>query len=202
VRLLLLAPPGAGKGTQGERLAQHYAIRHLSTGDMLRAEVASDSELGQTVAEHLRTGDLVPDDMLEAMLRDPLIEAAKEGGYILDGFPRNLHQAHQAYELARDLGITVHSVLALEAPDDVLRERLRGRGATSGRSDDTDEVIEHRLDVYREQTQPLIDYYSGRGLLVRIDATPSPDEVFDAIVDALGDVPDPCTPPDPESSDS
>ena len=202
MRLLLLAPPGAGKGTQGERLAQHYGIRHLSTGDMLRAEVASDSELGQAVAEHLRTGDLVPDDMLEAMLRDPLIEAAKEGGYILDGFPRNLHQAHQAYELARDLGITVHSVLALEAPDDVLRERLRGRGATSGRSDDTDEVIEHRLDVYREQTQPLIDYYSGRGLLVRIDATPSPDEVFDAIVDALGDVADPRTPPDPESSDS
>ena len=202
MRLLLLAPPGAGKGTQGERLAEHYGIRHLSTGDMLRAEVASGSELGQAVAEHLSTGDLVPDDLLEEMLRDPLVEAAKEGGYILDGFPRNLHQAHQAYELARDLGITVHAVLALEAPDDVLRERLRGRGATSGRTDDTDDVIEHRLDVYREQTQPLIDYYNGRGLLVRIDATPPPDEVFGAIIDALGDVPDPRTPPDPESSDS
>ena len=198
MRLLLLAPPGAGKGTQGERLAGHFGIRHLSSGDLLRTEVASGSELGRTVAEHLARGDLVPDDVMEELLRGPLVEAAKEGGYILDGFPRNLSQAHQAFELARDLGITVNAVIALEAPDDVLRERLLGRGATSGRSDDTDDVIEHRLEVYRQQTRPLIAYYAGRGLLRRIDATPPPDEVFKTILESLADVGDPGVPPDPD----
>src|SRR5436190_11925034 len=135
MRLLLLAPPGAGKGTQGERLAEHYGVRHLSTGEMLRAEVAAGTELGRAVSDHLAAGDLVPDDMMAEMLRGPLVEAAASGGYILDGFPRTLSQAHQAFELARDLGITVHAVIALEAPEDVLRERLLGR-ASAGRADD------------------------------------------------------------------
>lgn len=196
VRLLLLAPPGAGKGTQGELLAEHFGVRHLSTGDLLRAQVASGSELGRKVADHLSRGDLVPDDLMEELLREPLIAAAADGGYILDGFPRNLSQAHQAYELARDLGITVHAVLALEAPDGVLRERLRGRGATSGRSDDTEEVIEHRIEVYKRETQPLLDYYDGRGVLKHIDATPPPDEVFAEILKSLADCGEPAAPPD------
>jgi adenylate kinase len=196
VRLILLAPPGAGKGTQGDRLAQHFDVAHLSTGDMLRAELAAGTELGEAVKMHLAAGDLVPDDLMAELLRDPLVSAAKDGGYILDGFPRNLSQAHQAYELARDLGITVNAVLALDAPEEVLRERLLGRGATSGRSDDTDEVIEHRLEVYRKETQPLSNYYAERGVLKRIDASPPPDEVFAAILSALADCGEPAAPPD------
>jgi adenylate kinase len=197
MRLLLLAPPGAGKGTQGERLAEHYGVRHLSTGDMLRAEVAAGTELGRGVADALASGDLVPDDLMTELLRSPLVEAAQAGGYILDGFPRNLSQAHQAFELARDLGITVHAVIALEAPDDVLRERLLGRAA-AGRPDDTADVIDHRLQVYAEQTRPLLAYYAGRGVLRRVDATPPPEEVFAAILESLADVGDAGMPPDPE----
>ena len=201
MRLLLLAPPGAGKGTQGERLAEHFGARHLSTGEMLRAEVAAGTELGQAVADCLAAGDLVSDDLMTDLLRQPLIDAAAAGGYILDGFPRTLSQAHQAFELARDLGITVHAVLALDAPDEVLRERLAGRGASSGRADDTEDVINHRLEVYAAQTRPLLNYYEGRGVLKRIDATPGPDEVFKAILDELTDVadtPDGAVPPDPD----
>ena len=198
MRLLLLAPPGAGKGTQGDRLAEHFGVRHLSTGDLLRAEVAADTDLGRSVADALATGDLVPDDVMADVLREPLIQAAEAGGYILDGFPRTLSQAHQAYELARDLGITVHAVLALEAPEDVLRERLLGRASTGGRADDTDAVITHRLEVYAAQTRPLLAYYAGRGVLKRIDATPPPDEVFAAILETLGDVGEPNMPPDPD----
>src|SRR3954447_18376079 len=198
MRLLLLAPPGAGKGTQGERLAEHFGVRHLSTGDLLRAEVAAGTDLGNAVAASLAAGDLVPDDVMAEMLREPLVAAAAEGGYILDGFPRTLTQAHQAYELARDLGITVHAVIALEAPDDVLRERLMGRAA-AGRPDDTAEVINHRLEVYAEQTRPLLAYYAGRGVLRRVDATPPPDDVFAAILETLADVGDPDLPPDPDA---
>jgi adenylate kinase len=198
MRLLLLAPPGAGKGTQGERLAEHFGVQHLSTGDLLRAEVVAGSSLGRAVADSLSAGDLVPDDLMTDLLREPLITAAKGGGYILDGFPRTLSQAHQAFELARDLGITVHAVLALEAPDDVLRERLLGRASTGGRADDTEGVINHRLDVYAAQTRPLLAYYAGRGVLKRIDATPPPDEVFAAILDALEDIGDAGMPPDPD----
>ena len=198
MRLLLLAPPGAGKGTQGERLAEHFGVEHLSTGDMLRAEVTAETPLGRAVADCLTAGDLVPDDLMTDLLRDPLIAAAKGGGYILDGFPRTLSQAHQAFELARDLGITVHAVIALEAPDDVLQERLLGRASTGGRTDDTQDVINHRLDVYADQTRPLLAYYAGRGVLKRIDATPQPDEVFEAILEALSDVGDAGMPPDPD----
>src|SRR4051812_23008261 len=200
MRLLLLAPPGAGKGTQGERLPEHFGVRHLSTGDMLRAQVAADTPLGRAVADCLAAGDLVPDDLMTEVLRDPLVSAAEDGGYILDGFPRTLAQAHQAFELARDLGITVHAVLALEAPDDVLRERLLGRGASSGRSDDTEDVINHRLEVYNAQTRPLLDYYERRGVLHRIDATPPPDEVFANILDLLSDLPEAGMPPDPDEA--
>ena len=196
MRLLLLAPPGAGKGTQGERLAEHFGVRHLSTGDLLRAEVAAGTDLGNAVAASLAAGDLVPDDVMAEMLREPLVAAAAEGGYILDGFPRTLTQAHQAFELARDLGITVHAVIALEAPEDVLRERLLGRAA-DGRPDDTEDVINHRLEVYAEQTRPLLAYYAGRAVLRRVDATPPPDVVFTSILESLADVGDPAMPPDP-----
>jgi adenylate kinase len=202
MRLLLLAPPGAGKGTQGERLAEHFGAQHLSTGEMLRAEVAAKTPLGRAVADSLASGDLVPDDLMTELLRQPLLAAAREGGYILDGFPRTLAQAHLAYQLARDLGITVNAALALEAPDDVLRERLLGRASAGGRSDDTEDVIDHRLEVYAEQTRPLLAYYAGRGVLKRVDATPPPDDVFAAILTVLEDVGDADTLPDPDSPDS
>ena len=201
MRLLLLAPPGAGKGTQGERLAEHFGVEHLSTGDMLRAEVIGGTPLGKAVEGALASGDLVPDDLMIELLMEPLLKASKEGGYVLDGFPRNLHQAHRAFEMARDLGMTVHAVLAMDAPNDVLRERLLGRGASSGRADDTADVIDHRLDVYADQTRPLLSYYEGRGVLRKIDATPPPDEVFTSILEALAELPEASMPPDPDAVD-
>src|SRR4051794_14156108 len=166
---------------------------------MLRAEVEAKTPLGQEVAGALTRGDLVPDELMAELLRDPMIQASQEGGYILDGFPRNLSQAHQAFELARDLGITVNAVLALDAPNEVLRERLIGRGASSGRDDDIADVIDHRLEVYEEQTRPLLAYYTARGVLRRIDATPPPDEVFAAILETLAELPEASMPPDPDA---
>jgi adenylate kinase len=174
-------------------------VRHLSTGDLLRAEVEAGTPLGKRVAGALASGDLVPDEDMIELLMEPLTTASKEGGYILDGFPRNLSQAHRAFEMARDLGMTVNAVLALEAPNDVLRERLLGRGASSGRADDTTDVIDHRLEVYGAETRPLLDYYAGRGVLRRIDATPDPDEVFASILEALGELPEPGAFPDPDT---
>jgi adenylate kinase len=199
VRLLLLAPPGAGKGTQGDRLAEHFGARHLSTGDLLRAEVTAGTPLGKAVQGALATGDLVPDDLMIELLLEPLTSAAQGGGYILDGFPRNLAQAHRAFEMARDLGVTVNAVLALDAPEDVLRERLLARGESSGRADDISDVIDHRLQVYAKETRPLLDYYEGRGVLRRIDATPEPDVVFQSILDSLADLPESIVPPDPDA---
>jgi adenylate kinase len=177
VRLLLLAPPGAGKGTQGERLAAWSGARHIAAGDLLRAQARADSPLGREIAAHQARGDLVPDQIVLDVLTPAVTEAAAHGGYILDGFPRSLPQAAAAAELAVRLDVTLDATVYLDATDEVLTQRLLDRASQSGRSDDRADVIRHRLKVYAETTGPLVPYYTERGILIAVDAHQPPDSV-------------------------
>jgi adenylate kinase len=177
MRLLLLAPPGAGKGTQGERLAAWSGARHIAAGDLLRAQARARGVLGDEIAAHQARGDLVPDQIVLDVLTPAVTEAAAHGGYILDGFPRTLPQAIAAADLAARLGVTLDATVYLHAPDAVLTQRLLDRASQSGRSDDRADVIRHRLKVYAETTGPLVPYYTERGILVAVDADQPPDSV-------------------------
>lgn len=184
MRVVLLAPPGAGKGTQGQRIASRYGVPHISSGDIFREMVASDSPMGNRLRSYLDAGDLVPDELVLELMTDRVIEASKnEGGYVLDGFPRTLPQAEAAGEIARKAGVSAQVALYLDAPQEVLIQRLTGRG--EDRTDDSEEVARHRLEVYAKSTQPLIDYFTKRGIVVRIDAAQSIDEVSKQIFAAL-----------------
>ena len=177
MRLLLLAPPGAGKGTQGERLAAWSGAEHIAAGDLLRAEAQSGSGLAREIAGYQARGDLVPDQIVLGVLTPAIVAAAARGGFILDGFPRNLAQAISAHELAARLGITLHAAIYLDAPEAVLTERLLGRASKDGRTDDTVDVIRHRLQVYAETTGALVPYYTERGILLTVNADQPPDAV-------------------------
>lgn len=183
MRLLLLAPPGAGKGTQGAALAEHYGVRHISSGDLLRAELDAGTDLGRRAQKFLDAGDLVPDDVLQHLLGEPIDAAARAGGYVLDGFPRTVAQSEAAAAVAERRGIGLEAVVFLRVPDDVLVRRLlaRARGA-----DDSEETVRHRLAVYYRQTEPLVVRYRERGLLHEVDGDQPPDDVTAAIVKALG----------------
>jgi len=177
VRLLLLAPPGAGKGTQGERLAAWSGARHIAAGDLLRAEARAGGPLGREIAACQARGDLVPDQIVLDVLTPAVVEAAGRGGYILDGFPRTLPQATAAAELAARLGVTLDAAVYLYAPDTVLTRRLLDRASQGGRADDVADVIRHRLGVFAATTGPLVPYYTERGILVAVDADQPPDSV-------------------------
>jgi adenylate kinase len=177
VRLLLLAPPGAGKGTQGERLAAWSGARHIAAGDLLRAQARAGGRLGREIAACQARGDLVPDQIVLDVLTPAVTAAAARGGYILDGFPRTLPQATAAAELAARLSVTLDAAVYLHAPDAVLTRRLLDRAGQGGRADDVAGVIQHRLGVYAETTGPLVPYYTERGILVAVDADQPPDAV-------------------------
>ena len=186
MRLLMVAPPGAGKGTQATRLARQYRIAHLSSGDLFRREVAAGTEIGRQAAAYLARGDLVPDSLVLEMLAPVVLEAAAQGGYVLDGFPRTLAQAEEAYAVAtRVAGIELQAVVHLEVSRDELLRRLLARAQQDGRVDDTEAVITHRLEVYDRETAPMLEFYAGRGLVVDIDGEQSVDEVFEATVGAI-----------------
>jgi adenylate kinase len=186
VRLLLVAPPGAGKGTQAQRLADHYGITHLSSGDLLRQQIAEGSEIGKKVVERVRSGDLVPDDLILGLLREPLIEAARRGGYVLDGFPRNVRQAEAAYRMAREIGsIELQAVVHLDVPPEELTRRLRLREDRESRIDDADDVVAHRLDVFVAETEPLVAFYRQRGIVLEVDGNQEVEAVFSEIVAGL-----------------
>jgi adenylate kinase len=187
MRIILLGAPGSGKGTQGPILARHFGATHVSTGELLRHEIAGGTELGQLVRSYVQAGELVPDEIIFELLRVPITAAAASGGYVLDGFPRNLLQAEEAYARAELAGVNADAVVNLAVPDDIVRERLGGRAAF-GRADDSDpDVIERRLRIYHSATEPLLDFYGSRGLLVTVKATGSPDEVTAAAIAALSD---------------
>jgi adenylate kinase len=189
VRLLLLAPPGAGKGTQGERLAAWSGVRHIAAGDLLRAQARAGGRLGREIAACQARGDLVPDQIVLDVLTPAVTEAAARGGYILDGFPRSLPQATAAAELAARLGVALEAAVYLYAPEAVLTRRLLDRARQSGRADDTAGVIGHRLRVFTEMTGPLVRYYTERGILVAVDADQPPDSVTADIIERRAHLP-------------
>jgi adenylate kinase len=183
MRVIMLGPPGAGKGTQGDRIASRYGVPHISSGDLFRDEVARQTETGKTLQRYLDAGDLVPDDLVLSLIMDRVIAAEADGGYVLDGFPRTVPQAEAAAKVARQANMSAQAVLYLEVPADVLAARLADRG--EGRADDSARVARHRLEVFTEHTRPLLDYYTRRGIIVRIDASPPVDEVSEAVFAAL-----------------
>jgi adenylate kinase len=177
VRLLLLAPPGAGKGTHGDRLAAWSGARHIAAGDLLRAEAQTGSALGREIAACQASGDLVPDQIVFDVLIPAITAAAANSGFILDGFPRNLPQATAAADIAAKQGFTLQAAIYLHAPEEVLVQRLLNRASQDGRADDKADVIRHRLQVYAETTGALVPYYTERGILVSVDADQPPDDV-------------------------
>ncbi|HEX4862848.1 MAG TPA: adenylate kinase [Acidimicrobiales bacterium] len=189
MRLLMVAAPGAGKGTQAARLSSYYGVAHISSGELFRKEVADGSVIGKIAAAYLKRGDLVPDDLVMQMLAGPVLRAAQDGGYVLDGFPRTLRQAEEAYAWAKQVeGVELQAVVHLVVSRKELLGRLSARAQEEGRSDDTIETIEHRLDVYDSETEPLIDYYAGRGLVVDINGEQPVHQVFEDIVNSIESV--------------
>lgn len=182
MRLLLIGAPGAGKGTQAELLAGRLGITHISSGDLLRQHVRDETTLGQTIRSYVDQGDLVPDGVVMDMLRKPVVAASETGGYVLDGFPRTVDQAKAAFAVAQPLGAEVQAAVHLDVPTDELVRRLlsRGRG-----SDDTEAVIEHRLQVYEENTVPLLEYYAGREWMFTVDGAQPAEVVHSDIIGRL-----------------
>lgn len=185
MRLLLIGPPGSGKGTQAVRIGDHLGIEHISSGELLRRHVQEGTAIGRAVQAQLDRGDLVPDGVVMDVLRKPVETASRKGGYILDGFPRTVAQAEAAYLVAREIGAWVQVALYLEVPRELLVERAVARGRASGRTDDTLDVINYRLRVFDELTLPLLDYYDNREILVRVDGAQSIDDVTAAAIARL-----------------
>lgn len=182
MRLLLIGAPGAGKGTQAERIAQHFGLVHISSGDLLREHVAKGTSTGQAAKAYMDRGDLVPDAVVLDMLRKPVVAAAGAGGYVLDGFPRNVEQAEAAYDVAKPLGVSVQLAVYLEVAKEALIARIVARGASSGRADDTEEVVRRRLEVYEQHTLPLLDYYTDRERLIRVNGDRPVEEVTWSVI--------------------
>jgi len=181
LRLLLLAAPGGGKGTQGGRLASHFGVQHISSGDVLRAAARAGTPAGLEVASFQQRGDLVPDDIVFDLLIPAVVAAAARGGYILDGFPRTVPQAIEAFNVARELDVTLDATVYLNVPEPVLMERLLARA----RADDSADVIRNRLEVFTETTSPLLEYYRNRGILLEVDGNQSPESITAAIISRL-----------------
>ncbi|RPF27524.1 adenylate kinase [Georgenia muralis] len=184
-RLVLLGPPGAGKGTQAARISERLGVPAVSTGDIFRANVAGQTELGRRAQRYMDAGEYVPDEVTNAMVRDRLAQSDAAGGFLLDGYPRTDDQVAELDAMLADAGQGLDAVVELTADTDEVVTRLLGRAQEQGRADDTEVVIRRRLEVYAEQTQPLADVYAGRGLLVQVDGIGAIDEVTERIMAAL-----------------
>ncbi len=209
--LVFLGPPGAGKGTQAKRLAEEFGFKHLSTGDILREAIRKGTPLGRKAKEYIERGELVPDDLMIALIEEVLPE---EGGVILDGFPRTITQAEALDQMLERKGLKLSRAILFDVDDDVVVERLSGRRVCPNcgavyhikyrppkndeicdicgaqlvqREDDREEVVRRRLEVYRKQTAPLIDYYETKGILIRLDATKDIEEVYQELKRVLNE---------------
>jgi adenylate kinase len=167
-------------------LSAHYDIAHISSGDLLRRDAAVGTDVGRLAADYLLRGDLVPDEVVIEILAVPVLEAARHGGYVLDGFPRTLRQAEEAYQVARRIeGVELQAVIHLEVGRGEIRRRLVARGLRDGRSDDNEVAIAHRLDVFASETEPMLGFYAARGLVLDINGEQQVGRVFDEIVTAV-----------------
>jgi adenylate kinase len=189
LNVLLLGPQGAGKGTQATRISNEYDIPHIASGEILRAEMTAGTELGNRVRDVIDRGELVSDDLMIELIRNRLEQPDTESGFVLDGLPRTLVQAEALDSILSDIGRSFSVVFALQIPDALAFERLRRRARLEGRADDTDEAIQRRLDLYHQETEPLIEYYRTRGRLVPVHGDRSENEVFAEIQQALEQVP-------------
>jgi adenylate kinase len=186
LNIVILGPPGAGKGTQGKLIAKDAGIPHINTGDIFRAECAAGTELGQKVKSIIDAGDLVPDELTSEIVRARLQQDDTSQGFVLDGFPRTLTQAEALDRVLSEIDRGELSVvLDFELPDEMAGERLLGRASVEGRSDDAPDKVQHRLDVYHLQTEPLVEYYRARDLLVPIHADRSVEDVFAEVQQVL-----------------
>lgn len=184
-RLLIIGPPGAGKGTQAARISEALGIPAISTGDIFRANVGAKTELGVLAQSYMDRGEYVPDSVTNDMVRSRLAEADAQGGFLLDGYPRTLDQVHALDDMLSATGDALDAVLMLDVDFDAVIGRLVERGRELGRSDDTEETIRRRIEVYAEQTAPLVALFEERGLLRRVDGMASIDEVTAALLAAL-----------------
>ena len=214
LRTILLGPPGAGKGTQAARIVEKYSVPHISTGDIFRDNIKRQTELGKKAQEYMNKGELVPDDLVIEIACSRLLEDDCQNGFLLDGFPRTVYQAEKLDEFLKEQGQELDKAINIEVADDELLTRLTGRrvckqcgasyhvvnipsavegvcdscgGELVQRADDTEETVKNRIDVYKEQTMPLVDYYENLGKIASIDGTGSLEEVFADIAAALGD---------------
>jgi adenylate kinase len=185
MNLLVLGPQGAGKGTQAKRIAAEYDVPHISTGDRFRAEIAAGSDFGKRVESILTAGELVPDELTIGKLRDWLGEEGAQRGFVLDGFPRNLAQADALDAMLAGIGRDLDAVLFFDLPDDIATERLLRRAVEENRADDTPDVIARRLQIYHDETEPIVEHYRAGGKLVPLHAGRTVDEVWSEVVDAL-----------------
>ena len=185
MRLILMGPPGAGKGTQAKVVADHIGIPAISTGDIFRANVSDGTELGQKAKEYMDAGEYVPDEVTNLMVRNRIDEPDAEPGFLLDGYPRTLAQVEELDSMIKFTGHELDAVVVLTVEREELVQRLMQRAETDGRSDDTEEVIRRRQEVYAEQTEPLIDVYRDRNLLIEVDGMGSVDEVKGRVFAAL-----------------
>ncbi|PII83631.1 adenylate kinase [Leucobacter sp. OLJS4] len=184
-RLLIVGPPGAGKGTQAQRIVERYGVPAISTGDIFRANIKGGTELGKRVQAIIEAGELVPDELTNEIVADRLGQSDAANGFLLDGYPRTVDQVHALDAVLDAQGAALDAVVLLEADTEEVVARLLKRAAVEGRSDDTEEVIRHRQEVYAAQTAPLIELFSARGILVAVDGLGGIDEVSSRIADAL-----------------
>jgi adenylate kinase len=184
-RLLIIGPPGAGKGTQAVRLSEHYGIPAISTGDIFRRNVAEQTDLGKQAKVFLDSGEYVPDSLTNALVRDRLAQPDAAEGFLLDGYPRTTEQVAELDRMLEAAGTRLDAVVLLTVDPALVVERLLKRAAEQGRSDDTEDVIRHRIQVYEAQTSPLVDIYRSRDLLVSVDGAGEVDEVSERTFAAL-----------------
>jgi adenylate kinase len=188
VNVLLLGPQGSGKGTQAKRIQAEYGIPHIATGEILRAAMEEGTELGRRVKPIVESGQLVPDELMIDLIRDRLMQPDAERGFVLDGFPRTSPQADALDAMLDEIGRSLSIVFEFQLPDEIARERLLRRAELEGRADDTPDVIDRRLALYHEQTEPLVEHYRAQGNLVGVHANKSVDGVFAEVQDTLEQV--------------
>ena len=184
-RMIILGPPGAGKGTQAALIAERYGVPAISTGDIFRANIKAETELGKQVKEITASGALVPDELTNRIVEDRLAQTDAQEGFLLDGYPRNLGQVEALDAMLAEAGQSLSAVVELEVPDEELVERLLKRAEIEGRADDTQEVIEHRLDLYHRETESVIQEYVERGIVARVDGTGQIDDVTERLLQAV-----------------